>query len=228
MIQFILVVKMKFGHNDTDKFAYATADGYITILNVAKKEVICSLKCPKPVTDFDWFYNNDFILATHQDKVIRLWNIQKQKVAKSMEDKNLPICCLFCPKDKHHCVIGFQNGGIYVFNLTTNKIIQKLDINEDLLSSFTLGSFRYKDTVSITCMTFNKKGDYLFVGDSKGSLILYSMDIHSKVFKRISKTQITKNSTKIVSIDFNSFSVSDIQNTNCLCITGLENLVRVY
>lgn len=219
---------MKFGYNDPEKFAYATSDGTITVMNMAKKEVVCSFKAPKPVTDFDWFFNNDFILATHTDKVIRLWSLQKLKCTKSMEDKNLPTSCLFCPKDKHNCVIGFQTGAIFVFNLTTNKIVQKIDINEDLLSSFTFGSFRYKETVSITCMTFNKKGDYLFVGDSKGGVTLFLIDLNTKAFKRISKVQVTKNFTKIVTIDFNTFSVNDVQNTNCICVTGQENIVKVY
>lgn len=161
------IMALKFANDDKTRLASASRDGSISVFNLTSEppSLVCILRGhSRAVNDFDWSVANDFIVSASSDGSCRLWDPSSGACLREIHDASgaRTLCCRFHPDNNNFLVIGNSKAQVKAFNISTGKLLRG-------------GSG--KTAGGALCLTFDSSGSQLWVGDSKGSIYLFELDI---------------------------------------------------
>lgn len=120
--------------------------------------------CSCWILDFAWSVSNDLIVSCSLDCTVRVWNTNSGECIRIADDNNPVNCCAFQPLNNNLVVTGNAKGLIQVLNISTGKYIK------------TGGS---KTVGAALCMCCDNAGRILWVGDDKGYISSFILDLNS-------------------------------------------------
>jgi hypothetical protein len=143
---------------------------------------------------------------------------------------------------------GTESGLVKVGNVSTGKVVQKLWLGSALsrMGSFlnpmqlqfpklSLSPGKALGTMSsANCMCFNEEGTMLFIGDSKGQIHVYSVDLAGFIGSELEKFQ-TFSQKPITCLDYRNFKMKKKEGEKeievkqqLLLITSQDNSVKIF
>ncbi|XP_052266538.1 WD repeat-containing protein 13-like isoform X1 [Dreissena polymorpha] len=168
------VTSVKFANDDKSRVACSSVDGSLSVCQVIPPPatVICMLKGhTDAVSDFAWSLSNDIILSVSFDGTARLWKVASGECIRTIRDITGAELhsCLFHPLNNNMFVTGNSKCFVQVINVSTGK-------------GYKGGSC--KITGQALSLAFDPTGATLWVGDDKGSLSSFNVDLaHGKLIR---------------------------------------------
>ncbi|XP_060560212.1 WD repeat-containing protein 13-like [Ruditapes philippinarum] len=161
------VTSVKFANDDKSRVACSSVDGTLSVCQVIPPPatVICMLKGhTDAVSDFQWSLSNDIILSVSFDSTARLWNVASGECIRTIKDITGAELhsCLFHPLNNNMFVTGNSKYFVQIINVSTGK-------------GYKGGSC--KITGIGMSLAFDPTGRTLWVGDDKGSLSSFNVDL---------------------------------------------------
>uniref|UniRef100_A0A914V5Q2 WD repeat domain 13 n=1 Tax=Plectus sambesii TaxID=2011161 RepID=A0A914V5Q2_9BILA len=163
------ITRICFANDERARLAVASLDGKLTICNVApdanKSSVLLVLTGhSQGVTDFAWSLSNELLVSCSLDCTVRVWDPNSGECVRMIDDIAPVLCCVFEPLNNNLVVTGNERGMIQVLNISTGKQIKS-------------GSCRSNGAALCLCCESN--GRILWVGDDKGYIFSFLMDLMS-------------------------------------------------
>ncbi|KAJ6822855.1 protein RBL isoform X1 [Iris pallida] len=200
-------------------------DGSCVIWDFETRGVAKELRdkdCIAPITSVCWSKYGHHILASATDKSLTLWSVkngekiarvtlqQTTLLARLLPCSSTPTLCLACPLSSAPILVDLNTGSSTVLPVSVSDVGTGLSSHPR--NKFSDGSPPFTPTAA----TFNKHGDLIYVGNSRGEiLIVDSKSIKVQAIVPISGGHIIKN---IV------FS----KNVQYLLTNSNDRVIRVY
>lgn len=210
------IVENNFGHRaikvtpDGNWLIYGTDEGKINMINLANRVEVnkeleghTSKLNDNPITSIingiAIAGNNEYFISSGNDKRIFKWNL-KSLEGKFLCESESKINDITLSPDSKHVLVGLQNGQTQILDAANGEILKSFD-NET-------GN-------AITSVAYDRKGEWIVIGDSRGNVTV----LRSKNY------EITENLeghiSKINDIDF---SYSD----SLMATSSLDGTVRLW
>ncbi|KAL9653066.1 hypothetical protein ABK040_006286 [Willaertia magna] len=231
---------IKFAYDNNDLLAFGASDGTIYIATACKDpKIITTLQGHKDgILDFDWSLSNENILSVSRDATIRIWETTGGKCIREIKNHGNGICrCVrFLPTNNNFFVVGFDNGVVGLYNLSTGKLVDKLKVNKFSMGIGSMGGFGGFNInlvpgvgCSVSSLCWTHLGNTLFVGDVSGTLWIYDFDIYNTKFgKLLHKLKVSLNGKSITSIDFQLWTSSSNKTNPRLLLNTMDGFVHLY
>ncbi|KAI3809803.1 hypothetical protein L1987_19403 [Smallanthus sonchifolius] len=188
-----MVTVIKFGHMSSDILAYGATDGTITVCTFSEPPSIMKklIGHSKDVTDFDFSLNNQYIASSSLDKTVRVWDIPKGLCIRVIYGVTSKLCIRFHPVNNNFLTVGNTNKEVSVFNFSTGRLISKLVFDGE-----------------VPALDYDHTGQFIFCGDSQGSIYTIKVNSHQGTFSRSHRTRISsKNKSEFTTIQYRTFSL---------------------
>ncbi|KAJ0973779.1 hypothetical protein J5N97_015744 [Dioscorea zingiberensis] len=197
--------------------AAGCVDGSCVIWDFETRGVAKELRdkdCIAPITSVCWSKYGHHILASATDKSLTLWNVQTTLLARLHPGSCTPSVCLACPLSLAPIIVDLNTGSSTVLPVTMSDA--GTGTAPHPRNKFSDGSPPFTPTAA----TFNKSGDLIYVGNSKGEiLIVDSKNIRVHAMIPISGGSVIKN------IVFSRNGQYLLTNSNDRVIRVYENLL---
>ncbi|KAG6473876.1 protein RBL-like [Zingiber officinale] len=210
--------------------AAGCADGSCVIWDFETRGVAKELRdkaCIAPITSVCWSKLGHYVLASATDKSLTLWNILTgEKITRvTLQQTTLHAClhpgsctpslCLACPLSSAPILVDLNNGSSTVLPVSVSDTGNGSAIPHPR-NKFSDGSPPFTPTAA----TFNKYGDLIYLGNSKGEILI----VDSKSIKVNAVIPIPGNSV-IKDIVFSRNGQYLLTNSNDRVIRVYENLL---
>lgn len=210
--------------------AAGCADGSCVIWDFETRGVAKELRdkaCIAPITSVCWSKLGHYVLASATDKSLTLWNILTgEKITRvTLQQTTLHAClhpgsctpslCLACPLSSAPILVDLNNGSSTVLPVSVSDTGNGSAIPHPR-NKFSDGSPPFTPTAA----TFNKYGDLIYLGNSKGEILL----VDSKSIKVNAVIPIPGNSV-VKDIVFSRNGQYLLTNSNDRVIRVYENLL---
>jgi len=162
-------VRVCFAHDENTRLGVASYDGSLSICYVSEEPNTSKVTLKlnghlQGVTDFAWSVSNEMIVSCSFDATVRFWDTNSGECIRIVEDVSPVLCCTFQPLNNNLVVTGNGKGVIQVLNISTGKYI-KTGASKTAGAAF--------------CMCTDNSGRLLWVGDDKGFISSFLMDLNS-------------------------------------------------
>ncbi|KAG6472074.1 hypothetical protein ZIOFF_069529 [Zingiber officinale] len=206
------------------------ADGSCVIWDFETRGVAKELRdkaCIAPITSVCWSKLGHYVLASATDKSLTLWNILTgEKITRvTLQQTTLHAClhpgsctpslCLACPLSSAPILVDLNNGSSTVLPVSVSDTGNGSAIPHPR-NKFSDGSPPFTPTAA----TFNKYGDLIYLGNSKGEILI----VDSKSIKVNAVIPIPGNSV-VKDIVFSRNGQYLLTNSNDRVIRVYENLL---
>ncbi|XP_042443295.1 protein RBL-like [Zingiber officinale] len=210
--------------------AAGCADGSCVIWDFETRGVAKELRdkaCIAPITSVCWSKLGHYVLASATDKSLTLWNILTgEKITRvTLQQTTLHAClhpgsctpslCLACPLSSAPILVDLNNGSSTVLPVSVSDTGNGSAIPHPR-NKFSDGSPPFTPTAA----TFNKYGDLIYLGNSKGEILI----VDSKSIKVNAVIPIPGNSV-VKDIVFSRNGQYLLTNSNDRVIRVYENLL---
>jgi len=211
------IVKDEFGHRameispDSKWLIYGTDEGKINLLNLSNS-VETDQELPghnmKPedpesvapiINGIAVAPNNKYFISAGNDKKIFKWDFRtlEKKVLLESETK---INSINISPDSKYIIVGLQDGNVQIIDSENMALIKLIES---------------KEQIAVTAATWNKKGNWIVIGNSKGDVIVLDAMSYEEL------DNLEGHKSKIYDIDF---SPSD----DIMATSSLDGTVRMW
>ncbi|CAI0421906.1 unnamed protein product [Linum tenue] len=180
-----------------------------------------------PITSVCWSKYGHRILVSAADKSLTLWDVvsgkkitrtileQTSLLARLHPGSSTPSTCLVCPLSSAPMVVDLETGTTTVLPVTVPETVNEVAAPPRNKSSDATPHF----TPTAAC--FNKRGDLVYVGNSKGEILIidHNRSVEIQAVVPISTAAVIKN------IAFSRNGLYLLTNSNDRIIRMYENLL---
>ncbi|XP_024534159.1 protein RBL [Selaginella moellendorffii] len=165
--------------------AAGCADGSCVIWDFHTRGVAAELRdksCSSPVTSVSWSKCGHHLVAAAMDKSLSCWDVAKGvKIASTTlhqtalharfhPGRKRPLLCLACPLSSAPLLIDLSTGESYQLPLSASPKTPEAATGQAAKGKAEASSYSFSGA------SFNKKGDLIFVGNSKGEVLIVDTD----------------------------------------------------
>ncbi|KAH7443791.1 hypothetical protein KP509_02G050900 [Ceratopteris richardii] len=158
--------------------AVGCADGTCVIWDFDTRGVAKEFRDPSSsasVTNVSWSKNGRYLLVAATDRSLALWDVASSTKVHAMTLQQTaflvrvhpanPSLCLACPMSNAPILVDFDSNTSHALTVFAHKAIENGNVARSKASNGTPQFFP-----SVAC--FNKRGDLIFVGNSKGEVLI--------------------------------------------------------
>ncbi|XP_077233403.1 transducin/WD40 repeat-like superfamily protein [Tasmannia lanceolata] len=171
--------------------AAGCSDGSCVIWDFETRGIAKELRdkdCVHAITSVCWSKSGHHVLASATDKSLTLWNVVNgEKIARvTLQQITLharlhpgsctPSLCLACPLSSAPILVDLNSGSTTVLPVSVSVSDTANGTAPQARNKFVDGSPPYTPTAA----SFNKYGDLIYVGNSKGEILI--MDLNNKIY----------------------------------------------